>query len=126
MATNYKAKFITATRELTAKERIAVKTFADVCMLDSYTEEHGDVLINLDYVAEIAIHNEELENPNYSKFVYVDKDGTMYVSGSETLHRAYEDIAEEMEDEEEEWGIKVCRKASVNFKGKDFLTCTII
>ena len=50
----------------------------------------------------------------------------MYVSGSETLYRTYQEIAEEMEDEDEDWAIKVIRKESSNYKGKDFLTCVIV
>lgn len=66
------------------------------------------------------------DNKNYIKFVYVDKDGTMYISGSETLYRTYEEIAEEMEDSQEPWSIKVIRKESKNYKGKDFLTCMLV
>lgn len=123
----YSAKVVEATRELTGKERVAIKMFTDAYQLDEVTQNYEDgVLINVDYVAKVAVHNEKSDNKDYNKYIYVDKDGTMYVSGSETLYRTYQEIAEEMEDEDEDWVIKVIRKESSNYKGKDFLTCVIV
>lgn len=123
----YSAKVVEATRELTAKERVAIKMFTDAYQLDEITQNYEDgVLINVDYVAKVAVHNEKSDNKDYNKYIYVDKDGTMYVSGSETLYRTYQEIAEEMEDEDEDWAIKVIRKESTNYKGKYFLTCVIV
>lgn len=123
----YSSKVVEATRELTGKERVAIKMFTDAYQLDEVTQNYEDgVLINVDYVAKVAVHNEKSDNKDYNKYIYVDKDGTMYVSGSETLYRTYQEIAEEMEDEDEDWAIKVIRKESSNYKGKDFLTCVIV
>lgn len=123
---NYKAQVINASKELTGKERVALKNFADMIQLDEATKEGEDVLIFVAWTAEVEVHNEKADNPDYTKYVYVDKDGTMYISGSEPLYRQYSDIAEDMEEEDEEWGIKVIRKESTNYKGKDFLTCVIV
>lgn len=122
---SYKATIVKATKELTGKEKVALKNFADMVQLDDATHEAA-VLINVDYSAEIEVHNEKSDNKDYKKYVYVDKDGSMYISGSESLYRQYKDICEDMEDSDEEWGIKVIRKPSNNFKGKDFLTCVIV
>lgn len=123
----YSAKVVESTRQLTGKERVAIKMFTDAHQLDELTQNYEDgVLINVDYVAKVGVHNEKSDNKDYNKYIYVDKDGTMYVSGSETLYRTYEEIAEEMEDEDEDWAIKVIRKESSNYKGKDFLTCVIV
>lgn len=123
----YSAKVVEATRELTGKERVAIKTFANALQLDTVTQNYEDgILIDIDYVAKVAVHNEKSDNKDYNKYIYMDKDGTMYVSGSETLYRAYQEIAEEMENEDEDWAIKVIRKESSNYKGKDFLTCVIV
>lgn len=114
-------------KELTGKEKVALKNFADMIQLDEVTQEHEDgVLINVDFVAVIEVHNEKADTKDYKKQVYVDKDGQMYISGSESLFRQYESIYEDMEDDPEEWGIKVIRKESSNYKGKDFLTCVIV
>jgi hypothetical protein len=123
----YSAKLVSATRELSAKERVAVKMFIGAEQLDELTKrDENGVLIDIDYVAVVEVYNEKSDNKNYNKYVYVDKNGTMYISGSETLYRTYEEIAEEMEDEEEPWAIKVIRKESTNYKGKDFLTCMLV
>lgn len=123
----YSAKVVEATRELTGKERVAIKTFANARQLDVVTQNYEDgVLIDIDYVAKVAVHNEKSDNKDYNKYIYMDKDGIMYVSGSETLYKAYQEIAEEMENEDEDWAIKVIRKESSNYKGKDFLTCVIV
>lgn len=123
----YAAKLVSATRELSAKERVAVKMFIGAEQLDELTQrDENAVLIDIDYVAVVEVYNEKSDNKNYNKYVYVDKDGTMYISGSETLYRTYEEIAEEMEGENEPWSIKVIRRESKNYKGKDFLTCMLV
>lgn len=124
---NYKAQVIEASKELTGKEKVALKNFADMIQLDEATKDaDAGVLIQVAWTAKVSVHNEKADNQDYVKYVYVDKDGTMYISGSESLYRQYCDIAEDMEGEEEEWGIKVIRKESANYKGKDFLTCVIV
>ena len=35
-------------------------------------------------------------------------------------------LYEEMKDEDEEWAIKVYRLPSKNYKGKEFITCSVI
>lgn len=123
----YVAKLVSATRELSAKERVAVKMFIGAEQLDELTQrDENGVLIDIDYVAVVEVYNEKSDNKKYNKYVYVDKDGTMYISGSETLYRTYEEIAEEMEGENEPWSIKVIRRESTNYKGKDFLTCMLV
>lgn len=114
-------------KELTGKEKVALKNFADMIQLDEATQEHEEgILINVDYVAVIEVHNEEADTKDYKKQVYVDKGGQMYISGSDSLFRQYKSIYEDMKDDTEEWGIKVIRKESTNYKGKDFLTCVIV
>ena len=123
----YAAKLVSSTRELSAKERVAVKMFTGAEQLDELTQrDENGVLIDIDYVAVVEVYNEKSDNKNYNKYVYVDKNGTMYISGSETLYRTYEEIAEEMEGENEPWSIKVIRRESTNYKGKDFLTCMLV
>lgn len=124
---NYKAQVVSASKQLTGKEKVALKNFADMIPLDEETKANeAGVLINVAWTAEVEVHNEKADNPDYVKYIYVDKDGTMYISGSEPLYRQYTDIAEDMEGDEEEWGIKVIRKQSSNYEGKDFLTCVIV
>lgn len=124
---NYKAQVIEASKELTGKEKVGLKNFADMIQLDEATKEtDSGVIIRVAWTAQVAVHNEKADNQDYVKYIYVDEDGTMYISGSYPLFRQYCNIAEDMEDDEEEWAIKVIRKESTNYKGKDFLTCVIV
>lgn len=123
----YKSEVISCEKELTKKEQVMLKDMSDVLSIDELTKESG-LMIDVDFTAKIKIHNDRIEGDNkeYVKMVFVDKNGDRYASGSESLMRAYEDIAEEMEDSDEPWSIKVIRKESKNYKGGTFLTCVII
>jgi hypothetical protein len=120
----YSVSIKETSRELTAKQRIALKDTTTAIKLDEATQVEP-VTINVDMYAVLAIHNEKSENPDYDNYVVVDKNGTKYVTGSASFWSSFMDIYEEMEDEDEEWAIKAYRVPSKNYKGKDFITCSI-
>ena len=113
-----------SSRELTAKQRIALKDMTDAVKLDEATQVEP-VMINVDMYAVLDIHNEKSENPDYENYIVVDKNGTKYSTGSESFWSSFMDIYTEMEGEDEEWALKVYRVPSKNYKGKDFITCSI-
>lgn len=113
-----------SSRELTAKQRIALKDTTNAVKLDEATQVEP-VIINVDMYAILAIHNEKSENPDYDNYIVVDKNGTKYVTGSASFWSSFMDIFTEMEGEDEEWALKVYRVPSKNYKGKDFITCSI-
>lgn len=123
----YKAELVSCERDLTRKECVLIKDMSDVLSIDELTKD-GDLIIDVDYTAKIKIHNDKIEGDvkEYTKMVFVDKNGDRYVSGSESLMRSYEDIYEEMNGSDEVWSIKVIRKESKNYKGGTFLTCVIV
>ena len=122
----YSAKVKYSSKELTAKERIAVKDSSSVIKLDDVVKEDS-VIIKVDYYAIIAIHNEKSETKDYDKIVLVDKEtGKRYTTGSRPFITTFENIFEEMEEETEDWSIVVFAKESQNYKGKYFLTCSIL
>lgn len=123
----YKSEVLYCEKELTKKEQVMLKDMSDVLSIDELTKENG-LLIDVDFMGMIKIHNDRIdsENKEYEKMVFVDKNGDKYASGSESLMRAYTDIAEEMKDSDETWSIKVIRKESKNYKGGTFLTCVIV
>ena len=126
MSKDYSVKIVDATKELTPKQRVAIKDLSDAVSLADIKEGEF-VIINVDYTAELNIHNEKSENKEYNVFVIVDKNGKKYYTSSESLMSAFSNIADEMADyPEEEYEIKVFTKPSKNYKGKSFLTCTII
>lgn len=122
----YTAKVKYSSKELTAKERIAVKDSSSVIKLDDAVKEDS-VIIKVDYYAIIGIHNDKSETKDYDKIVLVDKEtGKRYTTGSRPFITTFENIYEEMKDETEEWSIVVFAKESQNYKGKYFLTCSIL
>lgn len=126
MSKDYSVKIVNTTKELSPKERVSIKDLSDAKPLADLKED-DTLIINVDYSAELAIHNEQAENKDYNVFIVVDKEGTKYYTSSESFMSAYSNIADEMADyPDEEYSIKVFTKPSKNYKGKVFLTCTII
>lgn len=120
----YSVSIKESSRELTAKQRIALKDMTDAVKLDEATQVEP-VLINVDMYAVLDIHNEKSENPDYENYIVVDKNGTKYATGSASFWSSFMDIFTEMEGEDEAWSLKVYRVPSKNYKGKDFITCSI-
>lgn len=127
----YKATVKECSKELTVKEKIALKDTSNAIGLDFLTQEanfNGEkVIIDVDYYATINIHNEKSDNKDYINFIVVAKDATKYVTGSQAFISAFKDIATELaEAGETDMTIEVYRKESKNYKGKDFITCSIV
>lgn len=120
----YSVSIKESSRELTAKQRVALKDTTSAIKLDEATQVEP-VTINVDMYAVLAIHNEKSENPDYENYIVVDKNGTKYVTGSASFWSSFMDIFTEMEEEDEAWTLKVYRVPSKNYKGKDFITCSI-
>ena len=122
----YSAQVVNATKELTGRQMVALRNFSDMIQLNDQTKEN-DVIIDIDYVACVKVHNEKSGNKDYMKYVFVDSDGTKYITGSEPLYREYTDIKETLESggDTDPISIKVMRKASNNNQN-DFLTCVLV
>ena len=125
MRTNYNVSIVACSKELSAKERVALKTMTDAVRLDTATAD-GELEIFPAYWAELQIHNEKSQDKDYSNYIIVDKSGNKFVTGSASFWDSFNDIASEMEGETEEWGIKVFQQPSKNYAGKGFITCVII
>lgn len=123
--TGYSVEVAETSRELTGKQKIQLKDTTDCVRLDKATQE-APVLIDVDFFAELHIHNEKSEDKDYKNYVVVDKDGTRYVTGSESFWSAFRNIFDDMSETGEEWQLKVYRMPSKNRQGKDFITCSIV
>lgn len=122
----YSVEIKETSRELTAKQRIAIKDTAGAIKLDTACDEAISIEIEpVDY-AVLAIHNEKSDNVDYENYVIIDKNGDKYVTGSTSFWNSFMDIYNEMQGEEEAWSIKAYKLDSKNYKGKKFLTCSII
>lgn len=121
---SYSASIKEASRELTAKERIMLKDTTSAVKLDQATQVE-DIHISVDSYAILNIHNDKATPTDYENYIILDRNGTKYVTGSQSFWNAFMDIFTEMENETEEWSIRVYRHPSKNYSGKDFITCAI-
>lgn len=123
---DYSAKITYSTRALTVREKIKFKRAIDVVKLDEETKAEP-VQIDVDVALSVKVHNEKSESKDYERYIVVDKDGTIYTTGSESFWRSFLDIFEELTDAgEEECIIKVVRIPSKNYVGRDFLNCQLV
>jgi len=124
----YEVNIVSSTKELSPKEKIKLKDLSNSINLDNATQAEGKVVINYDYHVILNIHNEKSKDrKDYQNVVVVDKDGTKYNTGSESFLTTLEDITGEMLSAgEEDFSIEVYRKDSKNYKGKQFITCSVL
>ena len=123
---NYKATISYCSKELDARERIRTKDVSDAIKLDDATQDVPSIDIDVDYYAILDIHNEKSDSQDYKNYIVIAKDGTKYVTGSESFYKAFIDIVEELaEDGIDEFTIKVFRHDSKNYAGKQFITCSL-
>ena len=123
--TGYSVKIVNASKELSARDRVAVKDTTNAIALDDATKE-SPLVIAIDYYVELAVQNEKSEDKDYKKYVVVDKTGNKFVTGSESFFTAMLEIMEEMAESGEDFEIQAYRIPSKNYKGKEFLTCSIV
>lgn len=124
--TGYSVKVVECTKDLTAKERVKIKDTTNAIKLDEATQG-GAVVIAYAYHAVIAIHNEKLDDPDYRQYIVVDTAGNKYVTGSESFFTAMTEIVDEMSAAgETDYELEVYRMDSKNYKGKQFITCSIV
>ena len=126
MDTTYKAMVEDTSWTMTAREKLRYTDLTDAIQLDEATQS-GDLIVDVDKWLVINVHNEKSDTVDYKKYVIIDKEGQSYVTGSESFWKSFKNIYEVMSDEgEENYSIKVYRRESKNYKGKDFITCRII
>lgn len=123
--TGFEAKIREASKELSAKERVKFKDTTNAVQLDEVTKENP-LVIAPDFYVILDIHNEKSEDKDYVKYILVDKSGTKFVTGSESFFSAFISIFDEMAGTDEDYEIEVYRLPSKNYKGKEFLTCSIV
>lgn len=122
----YSVKVVECTKDLTAKERVKIKDTTNAIKLDEATQG-GAIVIAYDYHAVLAIHNEKLDEPDYRQYIVVDTAGNKYVTGSESFFTAMTEIVDEMSAAgETDYELEVYRMDSKNYKGKQFITCSIV
>ena len=128
MRSDYNVTIKETSQELSTKEKIRIKDLSNAINLDAATQEEDKILIDVDYYVILGIHNAKSEErPDYDNIVVVDKGGNKFYTGSTSFMEALIDILDELNDAgETDCQIEVYRKESKNYKGKQFLTCSIV
>lgn len=124
----YSVKIREASRELTAKEKIALKDYSNATPLDTALDEVDVLTISPIAYVILDVHNEKSkQDKDYVKYVLIDTSGNKFVTGSESFFTSFMDIFDTMANEApgEEYAIDVLKKPSQNYKGKSFITCAL-
>lgn len=126
MQKDYEVKINSTSKELTARERVMLKDTRNAIKLDEAVSE-TPLVISPDYYAVLDVHNEKSnEDKDFQNYVVVDTDGNKYVTGSISFFEAFTEIVEEMDGTGEEYQIEIYKLDSKNYKGKQFITCSIV
>lgn len=121
----YSVKIREVSKNISAKERVMLKDTTNAIALDDVTKD-AKFVFDPDYYAILDVHNEKSEDKDYVKYIIVDKAGTKLVTGSESFFTSFKSIMDEMADCDEEFSIEVYRMPSKNYKGKEFITCSVV
>lgn len=121
----YSVNIREVSRSITAKERVMLKDTTNAISMDEATQG-AKFVFEPDYYAILDVHNEKSEDKDYIKYVIVDKAGTKMVTGSESFFTSFRSIMDEMAGCDEEFSVEAYRMPSKNYKGKEFITCSIV
>lgn len=126
MRKDYEVKINSTSKELTARERVLLKDTRNAIKLDEAVSD-TPLVITPDYYGVLDIHNEKSkEDTDFQNYIVVDKGGNKYVTGSTSFFEAFTEIVEEMDGTGEEYQIEIYKLDSKNYKGKQFITCSIV
>lgn len=121
----YSVNIREVSRSITVKERVMLKDTTNAISLDEVTQ-NAKFVFEPDYYAILDVHNEKSEDKDYIKYIIVDKAGTKLVTGSESFFTSFKSIMDEIACCDEEFSIEAYRMPSKNYKGKEFITCSIV
>ena len=126
MQKDYEVKIKYTSKDVTARERVMLKDTRNAIKLDEAVNG-TPLVISPDYYTVLDIHNEKSkEDKDFENYIVVDTDGNKYVTGSHSFFEAFTEIVEEMDETGEEYQVSVYKLDSKNYKGKQFITCSIV
>ena len=128
MKNGYSVRVAESSKALTAREKIMYSDTSNATKLDDLVTLDSPMVITPAEYAVLSVHNERSENVDYEVFVIIDTNNNKYVTGSQSFWNSFSDIWATMHEEEinEEYDIEIYKKESKNYKGKYFLTCSIV
>lgn len=125
--TGYKVTVTESSVELSAKERVKMKSLNDATRLDQIAGTVKEpFVITVSKWAILDIENDHSPDKAYRKYIIVDSDGNKYHTGSESFWTSFMDIWEEMNEAgETDFEIGIFQRESKNYAGKTYLTCAL-
>lgn len=125
---DYNTKVVSTSREITAQEKFLIKDFNDAIGLDSVVTDSEGIILDIDIIAEVQVHNEHAkDDKDYTTIVIITREGTKYTTSSNSVRDAISDIMDECKDEGiEDYKLKIFKKPSKNYAGKSFMTASIV
>lgn len=121
----YEVKIRETSFELTSRERIRIKDLQNAHKLDELVTPESSFSFDFGGYAILDIHNDNSkDNADYTNYLVFDRDGNKYYTGSKTFWNSMWEIISEMGDEE--YSVEVTKHESKNYKGKFFLTASIL
>ena len=122
----YSAKITASSRELTAKEKVMFKDKSNAIALDTACENGNVITFHPVGYVVVQIHNEKSERKDYENYILFDENGQKYATSSPSFWSTFRDIYDEMCEVDEPWELSCFKVDSKNYKGKQFLTCSIV
>ena len=113
-------------KELTARERVALKHPENTVGINERLSREGEFSISPAWYASVRIEDPDAPEEEGARHSYLvaDTSGTIYSTGSESFMTSFLDIFTEMKDETEPYDIRVYKTRSKN--GKDYITCSLL
>lgn len=124
----YKAEIDYSFKELSAKEKIKMKTSNDFQSLDTLLDDTGQpIKLTVNNFVALKVHNDNSESKDYTKYIVIDDKGDKFSTGSESFFTTLSMIADEMKEiGEDTFEINVFKKPSKNYQGRGFITCELV
>ena len=94
-ASNFSVSIAETSKELSPKERVQIKDVSDTLKLESLIKTEP-LIITVDWYAVLEVHNDKADNPDYTNYIIVAKDGRRFRTGSQTFFNSFKMIADEM------------------------------
>lgn len=123
----FSVKIAYASKELDIEDRIRLKDTRDSNSLEVISRD-GAKILNIVAYAVLNVHNEKSDDKDYRQYVFLDKDGNKYMTGSEPFFNSFTDIWEELDEAgvpEDSRKFKIYQLPSRNYAGRNFVTCSL-
>lgn len=125
MKANYSVTIKECSKDLSKIEQVKFKDTTDCIRLDEALNGAEAITIKPLFYVVLEVHNEASEDKDYPNYIIVDEDGQKYITGSTNFFETFIDIFRDLEDVDEEWFLKIYKVDSKNYKGKQFITCSV-